>query len=445
MISIPADAKTILDKLNNAGFEAYVVGGCVRDSILGRVPGDWDICTNALPEQTMQVFEGFHVIPTGLQHGTVTVMINNNGYEITTYRIDGSYSDGRHPDSVSFTGNLKEDLARRDFTVNAMAYSEKDGIMDFYGGMDDIRNGIIRCVGNPQERFTEDALRIMRAVRFAAVLGFEIEENTANAMKELHKNLDLVANERINVEFNKMLGSNNPARFLDEYDYLFFHIIPELVLMKGCEQNNPYHIYDVWHHTLEVVKNTSPNNSILRLAALLHDSGKPHVYTEADGVGHFYGHAEKSVEIAGKVMKRLKYSNEQISEVLTLVKYHDTPIVPTKKFVRRMLSKMERTTFEKLLCLSFADVMGQSGKNRAERLESISEVRQILAEFDAENECFSLKHLKIDGDDLIKMGVKQGRQIGEILNTLFALVLDEKLENEENALRDYVVKNYLQE
>jgi len=444
VIRIPTDAKNILEKLNSAGFEAYVVGGCVRDSVLGRIPEDWDICTNANPEQTMAVFADFHVIPTGIQHGTVTVMLNGKGYEVTTYRIDGSYSDGRHPDSVSFTGNLRDDLARRDFTVNAMAYSEKDGIVDFYGGMDDIKNGIIRCVGNPAERFTEDALRIMRAVRFATVLGFEIEKDTALAIKDLYRNLDLVAKERINIELNKTLAGKNPARYLDEYDYLFFHIMPELAQMKLCQQNNPYHIYDVWNHTLEALRNIEPGDTVLRLATLLHDSGKPYVYTETDGIGHFYDHAQKSCEIAENVMKRLKYSNEQISEVLTLVKYHDTPIVPTKKFVRRMLSKMERATFEKLLHLSYADVMGQSGKNRTERIENIAQTRQILSDFDAENECFSLKQLKISGDDLINMGVKQGRQIGVVLNELLDLVVDEKLENSKDVLQNYVKTNYLQ-
>ena len=388
VIRIPNDAKTILEKLNNAGFEAYVVGGCVRDSLLGKTPGDWDICTNALPEQTMEVFEGFHVIPTGLKHGTVTVMLNHEGYEITTYRVDGDYTDGRHPDSVSFTTNLKDDVARRDFTVNAMAYSERDGIQDFFGGMEDLKNGIIRCVGEPEKRFGEDALRIMRAVRFASVLGFEIEKSTSDAMRKLYKNLDMVASERINAELNKMLCGKSPARYLEEYDYLFFHIIPELSPMKGCEQNNPYHIYDVWHHTLEVVKNIEPKDYVLRLAALFHDVGKPHVYTEADGIGHFYGHADKSVEITEKVMKRLKYSSADTAEVMTLVKYHDIPINPTKKFVRKMLGWMERSPFEKLLHLSYGDVMGQSGKPREERLENIAETRRILAEFDAENECF---------------------------------------------------------
>ena len=445
MIKIPLDAKIILDKLNENGYEAYVVGGCVRDSVLGRIPGDWDICTNALPEQTMAVFEGFRVIPTGLQHGTITVMLSGEGYEITTYRVDGEYSDGRHPDSVSFTGNLKDDVARRDFTVNAMAYSEKDGIKDFFGGMEDIKNGVIRCVGTPHERFTEDALRIMRAVRFASVLGFEIEKNTKKAMLDLHKRLDLVAKERINVEFNKMLCGLNPARYLREYDYLFFHIIPELEAMKGCEQNNPYHIYDVWNHTLAVLENIEEKDTVLRLSALFHDIGKPHVYTEKDGIGHFYGHADKSCELAEGIMKRLKYSTDEINEVLTLVKYHDTPITPTKKFVRRCLCKMDRSTFEKLLSLSRGDVLGQSGKDMEVRLSNIAEVRKILEEFDAENECFSLKQLKIDGNDLIKMGVQPGKRLGEILNELLCLVIDEKLENNEDVLREYVKKTFLQE
>lgn len=443
MINIPSHAKIILDKLNENGYEAYVVGGCVRDCLLGTKPDDWDICTNALPEQTMVVFDGFHVIPTGLKHGTVTVILNGEGYEITTYRIDGDYSDGRHPDSVSFTGNLKDDASRRDFTINAMSYSEKDGIKDFFGGMEDIKRGIIRCVGNPHDRFTEDALRIMRAVRFASAFGFDIEKNTSEAMWHLHKRLDLVAKERINVELNKMLCGMNPVRYLREYDYLFFYIIPELSAMKGCEQNNPYHIYDVWNHTLNVLENIEEKDTVLRLAALFHDIGKPYVYTEKDGRGHFYGHADKSCELAQNIMKRLKYSTDEISEVLTLVRYHDTPITPTKKFLRRMLGKMERSVFEKLLSLSRGDVLGQSGKDREERLSNIAEVKNLLAEFDAENECFSLKQLKVSGNDIISLGFEPGKRLGEILDELLLLVVDEKLENDAEALAEYVKNNYL--
>ena len=445
MIKIPQDAKIILDRLDLNGYEAYVVGGCVRDSVLGRTPGDWDICTNALPEQTMEIFSDFHVIPTGIKHGTVTIMLNHEGYEITTYRVDGGYSDGRHPDSVSFTPNLIEDASRRDFTINAMAYSPKFGLADFFGGVDDIRNGIIRCVGEPGMRFSEDALRIMRAVRFASVLGFEIEQDTRDAMKKLYKNLDLVAKERINVEFNKLLCGENPSELLKRYDYLFFHIIPELKAMKGCEQNNPYHIYDVWNHTLAVLENIEEKDEVLRLAALFHDIGKPHVYTEKDGVGHFYGHADKSSELTQSIMKSLKYSTDEINEVLTLVKYHDTPIVPTVKFVRRMLGKMEKGTFEKLLSLSRGDVLGQSGKDREERLCNIAEVKRLLYEFDAETECFSLKQLKISGNDLVQMGITPGKIMGEILNELLLLVVDEKMENDEDALKEYVKKVYLKE
>ena len=354
---IPNDVKVILNKLNKSGYEAYVVGGCVRDSLIGKKPKDWDICTNAKPEETMEVFKGFHIIPTGLQHGTITVMLNGEGYEITTQRVDGDYSDGRHPDAVSFTSSLAEDLARRDFTFNAMAYSEEEGIVDLYGGVEDLKYKRLKCVGNPIERFNEDALRIMRAIRFSSVLGTKIEENTHNAMVELYKNLDKIAKERINVEFSKMLCGKTPMFLLSEYHFIFSYIIPEIKPMIGFKQNNPYHWLDVWNHSLHVLFEVKEKDLPLRLAALFHDIGKPSCYVEGeDGVGHFYGHADKSVEITEGVLKRLKYSNEIIDEVLTLVKYHDVQISLSNKFIRRMLNKMPKETFEKLLVLKKADI-----------------------------------------------------------------------------------------
>ena len=441
---IPKDVKVILNKLNECGYEAYVVGGCVRDSLIGKQPKDWDICTNAKPEQTMEVFKGFHIIPTGLQHGTITVMLNGEGYEITTYRVDGDYSDGRHPDSVSFTSSLSEDLARRDFTFNAMAYSEDEGIVDLYGGVEDLKKKRLKCVGNPTERFNEDALRIMRAIRFSSVLGCKIEENTHNSMVELYTNLDKIAKERINVEFSKMLCGKTPMFMLNEYQFIFSYIIPEIKPMIGFKQNNPYHWLDVWNHSLHVLFEVKEKDLALRLAALFHDIGKPSCYVEGeDGVGHFYGHADKSVEITEKIMKDLKYSNDMIDEVLTLIKYHDMQISLSNKFIRRMLNKMPKETFEKLLVLKKADILGQAKVDREKRLGEVDKLGQMLAEFKMEEECFSLKQLKINGNDLIKMGIKPGKEMGQILNKLFEMVIEEEIENDSQVLKNFVERVYL--
>ena len=442
-MKIPSDVKVVLNRLNACGYEAYIVGGCVRDSLIGKKPKDWDICTNAKPEQTMEVFKGFHIIPTGLQHGTITVMLNGEGYEITTYRVDGDYSDGRHPDSVSFTSSLAEDLARRDFTFNAMAYSEEEGIVDLYGGVEDLKLKRLKCVGNPMERFNEDALRIMRAIRFSSVLGAKIEKNTHNAMMELYKNLDKIAKERINVEFSKMLCGKTPMFLLSEYEPIFSYVIPEIKPMVGFKQNNPYHWLDVWNHSLHVLFEVKEKDLALRLAALFHDIGKPDSYTEEYGVGHFYGHPDKSVEITENVLKRLKYSNDIINEVLTLIKYHDVQISLSNKFIRKMLNKMPKETFEKLLILKKADILGQSKKDREKRLDEVERISKMLADFKMEDECFSLKQLKINGNDLIKMGFKPGKEMGVILNKLFEMVVEEQIENDFEILKDYVERVYL--
>lgn len=440
---LPLDVKYILNELNKNGFEAYVVGGCVRDSLLGKEPKDWDICTNALPEQTQKIFSAYNVILTGLQHGTITVMLNNVGYEITTYRIDGDYSDGRHPDSVKFTKNLELDLSRRDFTINAMAFSESEGIVDLYNGISDLKKGIIRCVGTPTERFSEDALRIMRAMRFASVLNFKIEDKTSKAMKELYQNLDKVSKERINVELSKLLLGKGSKKILEKYDYIIGYIIPEVQSMIGFEQNNPNHCYDVWKHTVEVVNNIKENDLPLKLAGLFHDIGKPLVYTETNGVGHFYGHAKKSGELTEEILKNLKYSNEIIDEVLLLVKYHDVDIALTNSFIRRMLNKLGENDFRKLFSLRRADILGQSMYKRREKLLELDRLEEMFNNFKIEEECFSLKQLELNGKDLISMGIKPGPQMGNILNVLLEKVINEELENNKEVLKIYVKKEMM--
>ena len=407
-MKLPLDVKMILRKLNDNKYESYVVGGCVRDTLLGKTPKDWDICTNAKPEEVMKVFKGFNIIPTGLQHGTITVMVNKEGYEITTYRVDGEYSDGRHPDNVSFTSNLAEDLARRDFTINAMAYSELEGLVDLYDGVEDLKNGIIRCVGKPYDRFDEDALRIMRAMRFASVLNFKIDFKTKKAMIDLYKNLELIAKERINVEFSKLLMGTGNANILDEYADIIGFIIPEVKPMFGFNQNNPYHYLDVWKHTLKVVRNVNRADLSLVLSAFFHDIGKPSVYTESDGVGHFYKHPLVSMDMTEVILRRLKFSNDIIEEVLTLVKYHDVEFVNSNRFIRRMLNKMSKETFEKLIELKKADIKGQSKKYEEKRIKHMNEIMQTLRDFDFKNECFSLKQVKLNGNDLMGMGFEQG-------------------------------------
>lgn len=443
LMFVPEDVKAILEKLNSSGYEGYIVGGCVRDSLLGKKPKDWDICTNAKPEKVMEIFEGFNVIPTGLQHGTVTVMLNKEGYEITTYRIDGDYSDGRHPDKVSFTSSLAEDLARRDFTINAMAYSEEEGIVDIFNGIDDLKKGKIRCVGKAEERFSEDALRVMRAMRFASVLGFDIEEDTSKAMSKLYKNLRKVSKERIREEFSKLLKGVNNVNILREYEYIISYIIPEVKDMVGFEQHNSYHLYDVYEHTLKVISYIDRTDLVTLLAGMFHDIGKPLTFTmDEQGLGHFWGHPDKSVMLAENILKKLRYSNDEIEETLLLIKYHDYPLTISKKCVRKLLNKMSRSTLEKLLNLKYADIMGQSEKDRQLRLLEIQGIRDILQSFDFEKECYSLATLKIKGQDLIELGYKPSQQMGIILKDVLHKVMDGILENDKSVLSDYVLKNY---
>lgn len=428
-------AMFIVKELNKAGFEAYVVGGCVRDSLLSKVPKDWDITTNANTDQIMQVFEGFDIIPTGVEHGTITIMIEHEGFEVTTYRIDGEYTDGRHPDSVVFTNSLKEDLSRRDFTINAMAYNENEGIIDFFGGQEDIKNKVIKCVGKAEDRFEEDALRVMRALRFASVLGFKIESNTSNALFEKSKNLDKVSKERINVELVKMLNGNGVLHILLAYREILGVIIPELVSMFDFQQNNKYHAYDVWEHTARVVRSCNNKNSILRVAALLHDIGKPETYTEKNGVGHFYGHAMVSVQKSKNILKRLKFSTLETELILLLVENHDTEFVPTKKSVLKFLNKFGEENLRLLMSLRVADIKGQGGKvDKDERLGDIYKTFNLLNTLELEKECFTLKQLAVNGNDLMKLGYKPSKELGQTLDMLLQKVINGEIENEKDKL-----------
>lgn len=433
-IILPEKVQYILHTLEEAGFEAYAVGGCVRDSLLGREPDDWDITTSARPQQVKAVFP--RTIDTGIQHGTVTVMMGKEGFEVTTYRIDGEYEDSRHPKEVIFTANLVEDLKRRDFTINAFAYNDRSGIVDAFDGMTDLQNGIIRCVGEAKERFTEDALRMMRAVRFSAQLGYSIEEKTKEAIIELAPNLKNISAERIQVELVKLLQSPHPDYLRIAYDLGITKVIlPEFDRAMETPQNNPHHVYNVGEHLLHTLLYVKPDRS-LRIAALLHDIAKPDTEeTDSDGISHFHGHADAGEEKAAAILRRLKFDNDTISKVKKYVKYHDYKIEPRPRAVRRALNKIGKEYFEQILELKQADMLAQSTYQREEKEENLRQVRALYEEILRKEECVALKELALTGKDLMELGVPQGKQLGMILQQL----LEDVLENPEHNTREYLV------
>ena len=439
-IKLPDKVSYIIEKLEAAGYEAYAVGGCVRDSLLGRVPDDWDITTSANPYEVKEIFP--RTIDTGIQHGTVTVIMDREGFEVTTYRIDGEYEDSRHPKEVIFTRNLEEDLKRRDFTINAMAYNDRSGIVDIFGGMDDLQNKIIRCVGEARERFTEDALRIMRAVRFSAQLGYDIDENTKKAIIELAPNLKNISAERIQVELVKLLVSPNPDFIRIAYDLgITAVILPEFDKAMKTEQNNPHHMYTVGEHLIHCVKNIRADKA-LRIAALLHDIGKPDTKTtDEDGVDHFYGHVELSEEMAAKILRRLKFDNDTITKVRKYIRFHDYQIVSTPKAVRRAMNKIGVEYFAQVMEIKQADMRAQSGYQREEKEAKWQQVQELYQERLLKAECVTIKDLAINGTDLIRLGVAQGKEIGEVLNRLLQEVLDAPEKNTVEYLTA-LVENY---
>ena len=433
MINIPNEAKKALEMLNSAGFDAYVVGGIVRNSLMGLDVSDIDITTNAMPQQTAQVFSGYHIIETGLKHGTVTIMIDGVPVEITTYRTEKGYSDGRHPDKVEFTASLKEDCARRDFTINALCYNPAVGLVDFYGGVQDIENRLIRCVGDAQERFREDGLRIMRRLRFASVLGFEIEPQTKQAVSDCRYLLKNISAERIYVELSKLLCGKNVKQIIMEYTDVLALIMPEIMPLKGFDQKNHHHIYDALEHTAVAVENCPPVPQ-LRLAALLHDFGKPATFTiDEKGVGHFYGHGEVSFELSKKILKRLKVSNEDYTLISRLVKYHDTLIEPNEKAVRRALNRHGEKFVKMLLALKRADNKGQNTKD-FDRTEEYNKLAAVTDSVIAQRQCFSLKDLAVNGNDLTEAGIPPSPLTGKILNMLLEMVIDGQIANKKDIL-----------
>lgn len=429
-IIMPKDVEKIIEHLNSAGYEAYVVGGCVRDSIMEKTPHDWDICTSATPEVVKSLFS--HTTDYGMKHGTITVFADKEGYEITTFRAETDYSDHRHPDTVEFVADLKSDLSRRDFTINALAYNNESQLIDMFNGLDDIRNQMIRCVGNADERFKEDALRILRALRFAATLGFDIEDKTSEA---IHYNVHLlkyIAEERKRDELMKLLGGNYTTKILLEYSDVIAEVIPEIQLCIGFNQNNRYHCYDVYEHMVHAVENGI--TPIEKFALLIHDIGKPHCYTEDKNGGHFYGHPAISEEIAKDVVNHLKFDNDSKKAVLELVKYHDIEIPVTKKSVLKLLNRLGEERALQLMDIKLADILAHAPGTQDALIEKWKIFNRLLGEVLVEGNCFSRKNLAVNGNDIKALGVSEGPEIGRIIQTLMGEVMSEQLANEKEVL-----------
>jgi len=437
-IKYPKEVEIIFERLKSSGYSRYIVGGCVRDILLGKEPFDWDICTDAKPKDILRIFEDFTTIPTGLKHGTITVVVNNRNFEITTFRTDKDYVDNRRPRDVEFTTDIYEDLKRRDFTINALAYNEIDGLIDCFNGRSDLNNKIIRTVGNPNERFNEDALRIIRGVRFSAQLGFEIEENTALAMIENRELLNNLSKERIREELVKILLTDRPSygiRVLVSLK-LMEYIMPEILECVGFEQKNSNHHKDVFEHIMEVLDNTE-KDIILRLAALFHDIGKPKCFTvDENGQGHFYGHHKISAEMSEEILTRLKFDNKTIDTVRILVNEHMFRYGSlNKKRIKKFINKVGIDNLDRLFKLQIADIRGSAPPHDFTHVEYLkNECIRIISE----KEPMTVKDLNISGYDIMNLGVAQGKEIGNILNYLLEIVLESPELNEKEILVDLV-------
>ena len=432
--NISDGAKNIILALSKKGYEAYIVGGAIRDLIMGRTPHDYDIATNARPEQIKSTFP--FTIDTGLKHGTVTVMDNHASFEVTTFRTDGEYTDSRHPENVEFISDVKGDMLRRDFTINALAYNESEGIIDCVGGIEDIKNKIIRCVGEPEVRFKEDALRMLRAIRFSVVLGFEIEERTKTAIKKYSVLIKKVSAERIREELEKILRSENPGGIIMLHELgLLKYIVPELDVCFSVKQRNKYHLYNVGEHIIHAVAAT-PDDIIIRWAALLHDIGKPLCQSvDANGIIHFYGHHHESVRLADDILRRLRLDNESRKNILTLIENHDIRIEPSMVGVKRIMARLGEELFLKLLLLQEADNTAKNPKFLPDKLSKINDVRLIYKKVLSERQPYVTSDLIINGRDLIKIGFRAGREIGDTLRCL----LDEVLINPSLNNREYLM------
>lgn len=440
-IKLPETIKFVLGKLEKNGFSAYAVGGAVRDYILGNPANDWDVTTSALPDETEKVFSGFKVIKTGIKHGTVTVIVNGCPVEITTFRKESGYTDNRHPDNVEFVSDLAEDLKRRDFTVNSLAYNEKEGLIDLYGGLSDLKNGIIRTVGDPRERFSEDALRILRAVRFSSKLGFTIEEKTYAAAKDLKENLKNVSAERIFSEFTKTLCGKNVKNALLFYHEIITEIIPEMKPCVGFEQHSKWHLYDVYEHIVRSVEYIRPTAE-LRLTMFFHDIGKPDCFFTRDGEGHFYGHSEVSAEKTDKILRRLKAPTAFREEVVFLVKNHDVRLSDSEIKNRKKLNEIGKERFFLLLDVKKADNAAQGTALAEKEGKEIDKIRAIAEKIIENGEVYDIKQLKISGEDLIKTGFS-GKEIGEEMEKLLNACMENNLGNDEESLKAAAEKDFI--
>ncbi|NBI66030.1 HD domain-containing protein [Pseudoflavonifractor sp. 60] len=431
---IPSGAEYILKTLTGAGYEAWLVGGCVRDLLRGVPPHDWDICTSARPEETEACFAGRRIIEAGLQHGTVTILEGGEAYEVTTYRTEGPYSDSRRPDYVRFVASLEADLARRDFTMNAIALGLDGDIRDPFGGEKDIRAGLLRCVGDPAQRFQEDGLRVMRALRFGAVFGCQVEEKTARAIHENRHVLEHVAAERINVELCRLLEGEQAGEILRQYPDVLCVFWPELEPLVALEQNTPWHCWGGWEHTIHAVE-AVPAQTVLRLAVLLHDIGKPGCKTtDENGIDHFYGHPAVSAELAKGMLRALKFDNETRKQVVTLVEYHDVQIPLRESSIRRWLGRLGPERFFQLLAVKRADAMGQAYEKVQGRLAELEEMRALAEKIVAQGQCFSLKDLAVNGRDVIAAGIAPGPEVGRVLSGLLERVVSGELPNQRERL-----------
>lgn len=436
ILNLPSSVETIIRLLNHNGEEIYAVGGCVRDMLQRKKPNDWDLCTSAKPSEMMELFQakGFCVMPTGLRQGTITVMIEDEAYEVTSFRMEGDYTDGRHPDSVVFTKSLKEDLARRDFTMNAIAYHPDEGFIDPFGGVEDVRHRLIRCVGPPSQRFQEDALRILRAIRFAAHSGFAIDGDTAEAIHKHSPLLRNVSQERKRDELVKILLGQHAGAVLIKYQDVIAKVIPELEPCFGFQQNNPYHIYDVWRHTVEAVMQAAPD-PVIRLTMLLHDIAKPQCWTEDEKhMRHFHGHGKISAGMAKPILERLRLDRATIDTIVELIRIHDRFIEANAKSVRRLLQQIGPEQYDRLLQVRAADVQAQNPVFERQRLDKIANLKVIKSRILSEKDCFSLKDLAVDGNDLIAQGFCPGPQIGKVLRALLDEVLSEPALNKKEIL-----------
>ena len=440
VFNIPKNIQTVLDKLHSAGFRALPVGGCVRDLLRGIEPHDWDITTSATPDEMLQLFSGFRLAPVssgGIKHGTVTVILDHEPVEVTTFRCDGEYSDGRRPDSVGFSRNLSDDLSRRDFTINALCIDENGEIVDMFGGREDLKNGIIRAIGDPDRRFTEDALRILRALRFSAAFGFEIEQATSESMLRNFNRLELLARERIGAELAKLICAPHFLTTALKYKQLLCMAVPELAPTVGMYQREDYHSYDVYEHTIRSVA-AAPCDTTLRWTMLLHDIGKPAC---SDGQGHFHRHESVGVPIAEEILKRFNCGRAQREQILTLIAKHCVPLSSDRMKLKKQLAKYGENTVLRLIEVKRADCMAQRPEIAAARLAELEKIKAAVDEIISEKPALTLSQLAVSGRDLLELGFEPSPKIGALLKQMLELVISESLPNERGSLLEFARRN----